>query len=62
MVKLSEDNISGLIALIFGMVLFKVTTYFDGFETFLKNYKIWILIAMFIIYLNRAKIAKKIRR
>jgi len=59
---LNEDNIAGLIAIISGMVIFKTVSYFEQFETFLSKYKIYILIGIVLIYLNRNEIAKKFKK
>ena len=59
---LSEDNISGLIGITTGMILFKTVSYFEQFESFLSKYKVYILIGVLLIYFNRKEIANKFKR
>jgi hypothetical protein len=59
---LGEDNITGLIAILTGVILFKTLTYFEGFEGFLREYKMFIIIGVLFIYFKRKELTQKFKK
>lgn len=57
----SKDNLEGFIALIIGIYIFKVTSYFSSVETLLQEHPTPIFIGLLIAFFYRKKIVMKIK-
>jgi len=58
---INEDNISGLLAVLAGMIIFKSTTYLETFEGWMREYPLIMIGLALLLFFQRKTITQKFR-